>query len=120
MKTPAYEAELYDLLKAYAARRERKAFATYRPAAPRVYGLEQARKRLTVIARRLTDWERLDSLLPDDAELGEDRPERASVMASSLLAALEITKEGDTRLRQDGNYEPIWMRAADKTKREGP
>lgn len=119
VKTPAYEAELYDLLKAYAARRERKAFATYRPAAPRVYGLEQARKRLTVIARRLTDWERLDELLPDDAELGEERPERASVMASSLLAALEITKEGDTRLRQDGTYEPIWMRAAETEDGDG-
>ena len=119
VKTPAYEAELYDLLKAYAARRERKALATYRPSAPRVYGLEQARKRLMVIARRLQTWERLDRLLPEDGELGEEAPEAASVMASSLLAALEITKDGETRLRQDGTYEPIWMRAKDMDKEEG-
>ena len=112
VKTPAYEAELYDLLKAYASRREREAFTTYQPVTPRVYSLEQARKRLTGIASRLTSWERLDGLLPDEDELGLDAPERSSVMASSLLAALEITKHGENELRQDGTYEPIWMRKA--------
>ncbi len=113
VKTPAYEAELHDLLKAYAVRRERKAFATYKPAAPKVYGLEQARKRLSKIATRLTGWERFDSLLPSNDELGADAPNQASITASSLLAALEITKEGDTHIRQDGTYTPIWMRAVD-------
>ena len=112
VKTPAYEAELYDLLKAYATRRERRAFATYQPETPRVYSLEQARKRLTGITARLTGWERLDGLLPDEDELGIDAPDASSVMASSLLAALEITKHGDAEMRQDGVYEPIWMRAA--------
>ena len=112
VKTPAYEAELYDLLKAYAVRREREAFATYQPEAPRVYSLEQARKRLTGIAARLTGWERLDDLLPAAGELGEDAPAASSIMASSLLAALEITKDGETEMRQDATYEPIWMRKA--------
>lgn len=111
VKTPAYEAELYDLLKAYAQRREREAFATYRPEAPRVYSLEQARTRLTAITKRLTCWGRLDELLPDEDELGEEAPDHPSVMASSLLAALEITKEGDTDIRQEGTYKPIWIRA---------
>lgn len=111
VKTPAYEAELYDLLKAYATRRERAAFTTYQPDPPRVYALEQARKRLTRIAQRLTSWERLDELLPDAEELGEDGPTQQSVLASSLLAALEITKEGEAELRQEGVYAPIWMRA---------
>ena len=111
VKTPAYEAELYDLLKAYAARREREAFATYQPEAPRVYSLEQARKRLSGVAARLTGWSRLDGLLPAAKELGEDGPGAQSVLASSLLAALEITKDGETEMRQDGTYEPIWMRA---------
>lgn len=114
VKTPAYEAELYDLLKAYAQRREREAFATYRPVAPKVYSLEQARTRLTEITRRLTNWGRLDELLPDEAELGEDGPDHPSVMASSLLAALEITKEGETDIRQDGTYKPIWIRAREE------
>ena len=32
------------------------------------------------------------------------------MLASSLLAALEITKHGEVRLRQDETYAPIWMR----------
>ena len=108
--TPAWEASLHDLLKAYAIRRERAAFATYVPASPRVYSLEQARKRLSGIARRLTGWERLDALLPDEDELGLDAPGRESVTASSLLAALEIAKDGEAELRQERVYAPIWMR----------
>lgn len=110
VRTPLYEAELYDLLKAYATRREREAFATYQPKSPNVYALEDARKRLTGITKRLTGWERLDQLLPDEDELGYDAPSRDSVLASSLLAALEITKDGEAHLRQDETYAPIWMR----------
>ena len=48
--------------------------------------------------------------LPDEDELGYDAPSQDSVLASSLLAALEITKHGEVRLRQDATYAPIWMR----------
>jgi segregation and condensation protein A len=112
VKTPAYEAELYDLLKAYAVRREREALRNYQPQTPRVYSLEQARKRLSGLAKGLAGWDRLDALLPDEDELGLDAPGRDSVMASSLLAALEITKDGEAELRQEATYAPIWMRAA--------
>ncbi|PWE17144.1 segregation/condensation protein A [Marinicauda salina] len=111
--TPKYDVELYDLLKAYAARREKEAFATYRPEAPKVYGLEEARRRLSTIAHRLGAWTRLDALLPDDEELGEDAPPRASVTASSLLAALEITKDGEAQMRQEETFAPIWMRGTE-------
>ena len=69
-----------------------------------------ARARLSLLARRLTGWERLDSLLPGADELGPDAPSQASLMASSLLAALEITKDGEAALRQEAVYGPIWMR----------
>lgn len=113
VKAPLYEAELYDLLKAYAFKREKQAFATYRPAKPKVYSLEQARKRLSLIAARLGGWERLDALLPDISELGKDAPPPSSVMASSLLAALEIVKDGEAELRQEATYAPIYMRKGD-------
>jgi len=112
IRTPLYEAELYDLLKAYAIRRERGALADYRPDPPRVYSLEQARKRLSSITRRLTGWERLDMLLPEESEFDEDGPSHQSVLASSLLAALEITKDGEADLRQDQAFAPLWLRPA--------
>jgi segregation and condensation protein A len=110
VRAPRFEAGLYDLLKAYAFKREKQAFATYRPEKPRVYSLEQARQRLSLIAARLGGWERLDALLPDIGQLGRDAPPAQSVMASSLLAALEITKDGEAELRQEATYAPIYMR----------
>ena len=111
VKTPAYEAELYDLLRAYARRREREAFSTYAPKPPTVYSLEAARKRLTGMAARLTGWTELEGLLPEETTFGEDGPGRESILASSLLAALEITKDGEAELRQDETYKPIWIRS---------
>lgn len=116
IRTPIYEAELYDLLKAYAHRRETEAFSTYQPEAPRVYSLEQARHRLSLIAARLGTWETLDALLPSEAELGADAPPRASVTASSLLAALEITKDGEAQMRQEAVFAPIWLRGRGEAK----
>lgn len=110
INSPIYEAELYDLLKAYATRREYKARSEYKPETPKVYHLEEARNRLFKLARRLGTWERLDALVPDSDELGPDGPEQASILASSLLAALEITKDGEAELRQEEIYAPIWMR----------
>ena len=120
IRSPKYEADLYDLLKAYAYRRETQAFSTYQPETPKVYSLEQARKRLSLIAARLGAWERLDALLPEGGELGADAPPTASVMASSLLAALEITKDGEARLRQEAVYAPIWMRGGAPGAASGP
>jgi len=67
------------------------------------------------VLRRLTGWERFDALLPES--LDEDAPSGASITASSLLAALEITKDGEADLRQDGVYAPLWMRPAHRDER---
>lgn len=109
IRSPKYEASLFDLMKAYATRREREALSHYEPEQPKVYALEAARTRLSRLAAQLDRWSRLDALLPDD--LGPDAPPPASVVASSLLAALEITKDGEAELRQDAVYDPIWVRA---------
>ena len=110
-RSVVYEAELYDLLKAYAHRRWLQARSTYRPFVPKVYGLETARGRLEGLIPQVRDWQDLDSLLPEAQELGEDPPPRRSVRASSMLAALEITKEGRARLRQREAYAPLFVRS---------
>ena len=60
----------------------------------------------------LKDWRELDSLLPDTGELGANPPPLRSVRASSVLAALEITKEGHARLRQREAFAPLFVRGA--------
>ena len=112
LRSVRYEADLHDLLSAYATRRSAKARAVYRPETPKVYGLETARQRLDSILPDVHDWRELDSLLPQSGELGEDPPPQRSVRASSTLAALEIAKEGHARLRQREAFAPLYVRGA--------
>ena len=107
-----YEADLHDLLSAYSRRRIRQARSSYRPPSPRVYQLDTARQRLDKLMPEIRDWRDLDTLLPDMGELGANPPPLRSVRASSMLAALEITKEGHARLRQREAYAPLYVRAA--------
>lgn len=113
-RSVVYEADLHDLLSAYATRRCKQARAIYRPSAPRVYGLEAARGRLERLMSDVTDWQDLESLLPQAAELGPNAPSDRSIKASSMLAALEITKEGHARLRQREAYAPLYVKGAER------
>jgi len=58
-------------------------------------------------------WTSFDTLLPHAGELKDGLP-TASVKASSLLAGLELTKEGQMEIRQTGTFAPIYVRAADR------
>ena len=109
-----YETDLHELLSAYAFRRSAKARSTYRPQLPRVYGLETARERLEMLLPKVKDWCEFDSLLPGDADLGDNPPPSVSVRASSMLAALEITKDGHALLRQREPYAPLFVRACER------
>lgn len=111
-RSVVYEADLHDLLSAYARRRIRQSRSSYRPPAPRVYGLDKARERLEAMMPEVKDWCELDALLPQTGELGANPPPLRSVRASSMLAALEITKEGHARLRQREAYAPLYVRGA--------
>jgi segregation and condensation protein A len=110
-RSVVYEADLHDLLSAYSSRRVKQAKSVYRPPTPKVYGLETARDRLETLMPQLSDWRDLDSLLPGAGELGANPPPMRSVRASSMLAALEITKEGHARLRQQEAYAPLYVRS---------
>ncbi|WP_421792152.1 segregation and condensation protein A [Hyphobacterium sp.] len=110
LRASKYEANLYDLLSAYSKRRQAMVRADYKPQLPKVYGLETARLRLERMLPEVKDWRTLDSLLPDAGELGPDAPPKRSVLASSTLAVLEVTKDGHARLRQSKAFDPIEVR----------
>jgi segregation and condensation protein A len=59
------------------------------------------------------DWRSLESLLQTKDEFEENIPV-ASIKASSLLASLELSKEGHLELRQTGAFTPIFVRGADR------
>ena len=117
-RSMVWEADLHDLLSAYAKRRARKAASVYRPPAVKVYALDEARDRLERILPRQSDWQDLDALMPDLTALGEDAPPRASIRASSTLAALEIAKEGAAEIRQREAYAPIYVRGRQRDEQD--
>lgn len=116
--TPLYNAELFDILKAYGESRSKAAIRHHKLPVPNVLSLDDARSRLrrALAAIGITDeqsWTSFDSLLPDASELKDGLPS-ASVKASSLLAGLELTKEGQMELRQTGTFAPIYVRATER------
>ena len=93
--SPIFEAEMFDLLKAYGTSRSRAAIRNHKLVKPRVMSLDDARTRLrralSATGIDLSDWVELDGLLPDGADIGAKGVPQASVKASSLLAGLELS-----------------------------
>jgi len=116
--SPIFEAEIFDLLKAYGTSRSRAAIRNHKLPRPRVMSLDDARNRLrralTATGIDIADWVQLDMLLPDGAEIGADGVPQASVRASSLLAGLELAKEGHIELRQLKAFAPIFLRGVEQ------
>jgi len=106
-RTPQWQAEMFDLLQAYARQRVAAVERTYEPEQPKVFKIEEARMRLERILGSIPDWVELRSLAPVQ---DVDAPE-ASVIASAFNAALEFAKHGKIDLRQMGAFEPIYIRS---------
>jgi segregation and condensation protein A len=106
-----FDLELYDLLKTYADHVVRHSVQTLTVEAPDLWSVEDALARLENMLGmgRLPDWSVLMSFLPP---VGIDPLKIKSAMASTFVAALELTKQGRLSLRQDGAaYSPIYVKA---------
>ena len=105
-KTPLWQADMYDLLRAYAVQRVAAVDREYAPEQPKVYSVEEARVRLTRILGSIPEWTELAVLA---VQVEADVP-RTSLVASAFNAALEFAKDGRIDLRQTGSFEPIYIR----------
>jgi segregation and condensation protein A len=103
----AFDAKLYDLLSAYASLRQRNAVTNVTIARRRVWSLSEARLMLARLIGELDHWTALDGFL---LRYLTDPEERATVIASSFAATLELVREGRIEVRQDGAFEAIYMR----------
>lgn len=102
-----YSAELYDLLKAYAGQREKAAQLHYRVRPRPVVTLKEAREALKRLVGAAADWARLDECL---AQFVLGQATRASAVASSFGASLELAREGEIELRQEKPFAPVYLR----------
>lgn len=103
---PVWRAGLGDLFAAYGAVTRRGRTPRMTMPARRLVSVEMALQRLSL---RLTghDWSQLAAFLPED--LG-DPLWRRSALASSLIASLELARQGRIELRQAAPFAPIMIR----------
>ncbi len=106
-RTPDWQADLYELLRAYTTQRIASVDRNYHLDPPKVYSIEMARLRLERILGAIPEWTELAALAP----MKEVDAPGASVIASAFNAALEFAKDGRIDLRQLGSFEPIYVRA---------
>lgn len=107
-----WDANLIDLLKAYADRRQRAVPHNYVMNRREVWPLADAREILTRLIGPIGDWTPIDQLLRDYMSAGlASGPERGSVLASGFAASLELVREGLAELRQDRHFAPLLVRS---------
>ena len=103
-----YDANLYDLLAAYARQRQKQARARVRLRRRVVWSLAEAREALGRLLGAAVEWIDMDRWL---LAYCVDPAQRRTARASSFSASLEFVREGKLELRQDRAFAPIWARA---------
>ena len=106
-KTSVYEANVYDLLKAYSQQRQRTATHTLHMEKRSVWSLKEARDELERLLGVACEWAPLDQLL---LEFLVDPEVRRTALASSFTASLEMTREGTLEIRQSKSFGPLLVR----------
>jgi len=108
IKLKTYKDTLYDLLTSYATQRVKKmgGKAYVKQHAP-VLLIEEARARLERMLGRIADWSGLERLLPFEWSGGI---RRRSALASTLLACLELARDGRIEIRQLAPFEEVYVR----------
>ena len=105
------DADLYALVRAYVDQRRREGARRYRPDRRiEAYPLEEARARLQTLMGEMTAWTPLSGVAPLGPRAGEG-PTRASYLASTLSAGLEMVKDGTLELRQLEAFADLFLRA---------
>lgn len=100
--------DLNALMRAYLAaiRRGTKPIP-YRPRALTLWTVQDALGRLGRMIKTIPDWAELRSFLPEHLT---SPVERRAAWTSTLLASLEMARDGHVRLHQDRDFGPILVR----------
>ncbi len=104
----SWEGDLHALVTAYIEQRRRDRLRHYEPERRvEAYPLEAARARLRTLLPELTDWAPLSRVVPE----ARDGPTRASCVASTLSAGLEMVKAEVLETRQTQAFSELYLRA---------
>ena len=101
---------LNDLLRSYADHVIRTSVRTLHIEAADLWSVDDAIRRMEKLLGELPDWSHLAMFLPP---VDGDELRMRSATAATFVAALELTRQGKTVLRQDGgDFSPILVRGA--------
>jgi segregation and condensation protein A len=115
-----YDLTLYQLLKSYSDFKRRQQSSTMTIEAMELYAIEEALGRLEMLLGKTPGWNTLMSFLPRELLSGKNGILARSILASSFVATLELTRQGKLELRQEGLFEPIYIRQGTGTPVETP
>ncbi len=104
---PIYELSYYDLLRAYADHRRRTSPGRLTVEPSKLHSMDQALRRLTRLLGGARGWQTLASFLPPG--VAHELIMRSAV-AATFAASLELARQGRVRLRQSGEFAPIYLR----------
>ena len=107
IKNPIYELSLFELLKAYGDQRRKAQASTYSLVPLELYSIDDALARIETMLGKGPDWQTLASFLPPGLR---DGILRRSAVAATLLVGLEKTRQGETEMRQNFAYGPVYLR----------
>ena len=104
--------DLAGLMRAYLlAMRRGASTRSYRPAVVTIWTIKEALARLVELVGSLPDWTSLERFLP---EIAGTPLQRRGAMASTLVAGLELARDGRLRLRQEEQFGPILLHRAEE------
>ena len=115
IEVPVWDVTLFDLLKAYGTHPGRRREGMLRIAPLNLFSMDDALKRIGDMLGHVLDWTVLKNFLPD----GMDTPlQRRAALAATFAASLELARNGNIELRQEGEFGPIYVRRS--TERRDP
>jgi segregation and condensation protein A len=109
---PLWEADVWDLLGAYASQRARAIEPRHEVREWPVYSLDEARKRLEQLVPAAQDWCTLGSFAPPLQSFKATPPTPASRYASLMVAGLELAKQGKLAVRQLDRLAPLYVKVS--------
>ncbi|WP_136649708.1 segregation and condensation protein A [Paracoccus aeridis] len=103
-----WQAGLIDLMRAYARLKTRDEFRPFALDRRDIYTMEQALDRMRGLIGFAGGWTDLADFLPDGWDASAAR--RRSATAATFAASLEMAKQGQLQIRQEGTFAPIAIR----------
>jgi len=110
-----YKADVYALLKAYTSARHHEVQTNYKLKKRTVWSIKKARQRLQLMLGFSIEWAPIHELI---AQFMQIEDPKKTTLASTFGATLEMARDGVIVLRQEGHFQPLYMKSCSNQEEE--